>query len=70
MTNNNFPIFCCETPRLQMSLLFAPCQQLDQKRVTKNVLESKPQGRRTMVRPRFRLTEDVGNDLRQLKVNR
>jgi hypothetical protein len=60
----------CETQKIQLSLLFTPCQQLDQrKRVAKNVFESKSQDRRTVKRPRFRQMKDAENHSRLLKVN-
>jgi plasmid maintenance system killer protein len=41
-----------------------------QRRVVKNILESKPEGRRKVGRPRLRWLDDAENDLRVMKVKR
>jgi hypothetical protein len=41
-----------------------------QRRVNKNIFESKPEGRRRVGGPRLRELEDAENDLRELKVKR
>jgi hypothetical protein len=40
----------------------------DDSRLIKRVLDCKPGGRRTIGRPRLRWFEDIGKDLKQLKV--
>jgi hypothetical protein len=46
------------------------CDQMDQRRVVKNIFNSKPEGRRKVGRQRLRWLDDVENDLRVLKVKR
>ena len=43
---------------------------MDHGRVVKKISESKPEGSRTMGRPRLRWPEDVGKDLLEMKVKR
>jgi len=43
---------------------------MDQGRALKKVFESKPEGSRIRGRPRLRWLEDVGRDLREMKVKR
>jgi hypothetical protein len=43
---------------------------MDQARTVKKIFESKPEGRRRKGKPRLRRMEDVGKDLRQMKVKR
>ena len=42
----------------------------DQGAVVKRIIESQPEGRKRMGRPRLRWLKDVGRDLREMNVNR
>jgi len=43
---------------------------MEQARTVKRISESKPEGRRRTRKPRLRRMEDVGKDLREMKVKR
>jgi hypothetical protein len=43
---------------------------VDHGRVVKKIFESKPEGRRRMVRSRFRWLQDIEEDLREINIKR